>query len=116
MPMLFVPMIWAFSIAIVQQLRDFRLLTSISLLVLSQSIYTWLGLRWQVSSPVSRETAQDFALTVRKYERCMHILAMVCVTWYLAEVGWKIYLLLEAEEGIVRYLVEEGREHVLPLL
>merc|ERR1719277_1240203 len=69
MPLLFVPMIWSFCIVVIQSFSDLRLLVGVTSLVLSQSTYMWLGVRWNVASPMSRQNAEIFAHTVKRYER-----------------------------------------------
>jgi len=116
MPLLYVPLIWSFSMFIVQGVGDPCLLAGITLLVFSSLAYTAFALSMRVTSPMSRRGAEVFAIRVWWVVAIMRVVGLVCIGTYVYEVGLRIHEIETSRKGLASFLIEQAKELLLPLL
>jgi hypothetical protein len=115
MPLLYVPMAWAFCIFIVQGVGDWYMLVALILLVFSPLSYTILGLTRRVSSPMSRKNVRSFTTHVQNLVTLMMVMGFACILCYLYEIWDRIGRVERSQTGIAYFLLEQGKL-MLPLL
>lgn len=116
MPLLYVPMIWSFSILVVQSVGDPLLLIGITLLAFSPMAYTIFGAWRHVTSPMSTNGARAFITCVQRCTGVMHAIAVLCISAYVVKLCWRLRRIEESRKGIAAFLLDEGRQLLLPLL
>jgi hypothetical protein len=115
MPLLYVPMAWAFCIFIVQGVGDPYLEAALALLVFSPLAYTTLGLTRKVTSPMSRRGVQGFTNHVQRLVTIMYVVGAVCIGCYAYNIWSRIDRVEQSHEGISYFLLEQGKL-ALPLI
>lgn len=116
MPILFVPMVCALCIFVIQSLGDVWLWAALNLLTLSTLAYTICGVQWRVTQPMSRSEVETFTRHVLRIVRLMRTLAMIFLLVYSIKMGFVIHSMMSRHEGITSFLMAKVHMHVLPFL
>jgi hypothetical protein len=116
MPLLYVPLIWSFSMFIVQGVGDPYLLAGIACLAFSPLVYTVVAVWMRVTSPMSRRGAQVFSDTVWYLANLLRVIGVCFIAYYMTRVGMRFHEIETSRKGLAAFLIEQGKELLLPLL
>lgn len=116
MPLLYVPMIWSFTIFAIQHVSDPFLVVGITLVSFSPLANTILGVAKQVTSPMSRKGVGHFIVWVQRVKRFMQLVGGICILRYLAQVCVHIHRIQEHGRGIEAFILEQTQRLLVPLL
>jgi len=116
MPLLYVPLVWSFSMFVMQGVGDPCLLAGIALVAFAPLLYTLGGVSMRVTSPMSRRGAQLFAERAWWGVALVRCAAAACVAAWAARVGLRFHEIEASQKGLAAFLIEQGKELLLPLL
>jgi len=116
MPLLYVPMVWAFCIFLVQGFGDPLLLVALTFLTFSPLTYTIFGAMRRVTSPMSKTGVRSFIACVQCISKMLQVIALVCLVAYFVKVGMHLHEIQAGGKGIAAFLLEQSQKFILPLL